>query len=195
MLDPETKEVTHIVVRKGFLFTEDKVIPIDLIGAATEEGVTLRENVGDLQTLPLFEETHYVRVIDGSPTKASDGAGASYAPPLYWYPDLGSIPLKTVDDPPTPRYVAETEQNIPEGTVALKEGAKVITADGKHVGNVEQVLTDPQADRATNLISIQGLLWKERRRVPITWVSEVREDEVHLAVGSRTLDELGFVAN
>ena len=55
MLDPETKEGTHIVVRKGFLFTEDKVIPMALISAATEEGVTLRENVGDLQTLPLFE--------------------------------------------------------------------------------------------------------------------------------------------
>lgn len=193
VLDPKKKEVTHIVVRKGFLFTEDKVIPVDLIGAATEEGVTLREAVGDLQALPLFEETHYVRVTNGSPARAGDDAGVNYVPPFYWYPPLGGVPPMAVADPPTPGYVAETEQNIPEGSVALKEGAKVIAADGQYVGNVEQVITDPRAGRVMNLVIGQGLFVKERRQVPITWVSEVREDEVHLAVGSHTVDQLRFL--
>jgi len=36
----------------------------------------------------------------------------------------------------------------------------------------------------------QGLLLKERKLVPVRWVDVVGEDEVHLAVGSRLLDEL-----
>jgi hypothetical protein len=39
----------------------------------------------------------------------------------------------------------------------------------------------------------QGLLVKERRRIPINWVSEVKEDEIHLTVGSHDVDELGFI--
>lgn len=59
VLDPRTKEVTHVVVRKGFLFTEDKVVPTSLIASATEDRVRLREYAGDLRQLPVFEETHY----------------------------------------------------------------------------------------------------------------------------------------
>ena len=70
VIDPGTKEVTGIVVRKGFLFTEDKVVPISLIAAATDERVTLREDAGDLQALPDFEETHYIAYDD---ERARDG--------------------------------------------------------------------------------------------------------------------------
>ena len=44
VLDPASKEVTHIVVRKGLFFTQDKVVPIGLVAAATEAQVTLRED-------------------------------------------------------------------------------------------------------------------------------------------------------
>lgn len=60
VLKPDTKEVTHLVVQKGFLFTEDKVVPMSLVGPATEDRVTLREDAGDLQALPDFEESHHV---------------------------------------------------------------------------------------------------------------------------------------
>ena len=49
VIGPKTKEVTHIVVRKGLIFTEDKVVPINLVASATEDRVTLREDAGDLQ--------------------------------------------------------------------------------------------------------------------------------------------------
>lgn len=195
VLDPKTKEVTHIVVRKGFLFTEDKVIPQDLLDVATENGVTLRADVSDLQALPHFEETHYVRVSDGSHTRNGGDNTMDYAPPLFQHPALGGVPPAMMTESFAPEYVAETAQNIPEGSVALKEGAKVIAADGQHVGNVEQVITDPQASRVMNFVITQGLLVKEKRQIPITWVRDVWEDEVHLAVGSHTINELGFMAN
>lgn len=186
VLDPHTKEVTHIVVRKGFLFTEDKVVPIDLIGAATEDRVTLREDAGDLDKLPHFEKTHYVML--GRDEWMRDPERMNYAPPMYGYPPT----LPAVPSPvrPAPAYAVETGENIPPGTVALKEGARVVSADDRHVGNVERVLTDPQADRATHFLVSQGLLLKEKKLVPTSWVSEVEEDEVRLAVGSETLNHL-----
>ncbi len=87
-------------------------------------------------------------------------------------------------------YLAETERNIPEGTVPLKEGAHVISSDGQHVGNVEKVLTDSAADRATHFIISQGLLFKAHKLVPTTWVGEISEDQVRLRVDAELLEDL-----
>lgn len=187
VMNPRTKEVTHVVVRKGFLFSEDKVVPISLIASTSEDRVMLREDAGDLQQLPAFEETHYHTVNESELGRESGRVG--YAPPLYWYPPVIGMGPMTYPYP-GPGYVAETQENIPQGTVALKEGAKVISSDGKHVGNVERIFTEPQADRATHLLISRGLLLKERKLVPMSWVSDVTEDEAYLSVGSGTLEEL-----
>jgi sporulation protein YlmC with PRC-barrel domain len=187
VLDSRTRDVIHLVVRKGFLFSEAKVVPMGLIVAATDKGVTLWGDVSDFETLPLFEDTPALQASDCLlPTEPVA------VPPLYFYPPSGGAPSIAVADAPT-LSVVETSQSIPEGTVALKEGAKVIAHDGKCIGTVEQILVDPHLDRATDLVIAQGLLVKEKRRVPVTWMSEVKEDEVHLAVASQAIDELGFI--
>jgi uncharacterized protein YrrD len=195
VIDPKTDEVTHVVVEKGFLLTVDKVVPISLIGPATEDRVTLRENAGDLEALPDFEERHYVL---SDEEKLREASSLGRARPLHWYPPInmtwwqggGYLGYTGFFGYPVPPYVVETERNIPEGTVALKEGAKVISSDDEHVGDVETVLTDPEENRATHLVISQGLLFKERKLVPTSWVSMVMSDEVHLAVGSRLLERL-----
>ena len=58
------------------------------------------------------------------------------------------------------------DRNIPEGTIALKEGAKVVTSDDKHVGNVERVFVDASADKATHFLITQGVFFKARKVVP-----------------------------
>src|SRR5690606_28706284 len=60
VVDPASKDVTHLVVRKGVLFIEDKVIPMDKVHIVLEDRVTLREDVGDLNELPDFEESYFV---------------------------------------------------------------------------------------------------------------------------------------
>jgi uncharacterized protein YrrD len=187
VIDPRTKEVTHVVVRKGILFTQDKVVPINLIATGVGDRVTLREDAGDLQALPDFEEVHFTVVNEEELARWPQGGVDATS--LYWYPTIGGL-REAYLAPSGPPYMAEKKENVPPGTVALKEGAKVITADDKHVGNVEQILTDPQADRVTHFLVSQGLLLKEKKLVPMTWVSEVNEKEVRLAVGARTLAEL-----
>jgi uncharacterized protein YrrD len=74
--------------------------------------------------------------------------------------------------------------------VALKEGAKVVAADGEHVGNVEELVTDSSTDRVSQVMISQGLLLKEKKLVPSNWIDTVAEDEVYLGVGSDTLNSL-----
>ncbi len=184
VIDPETREVTAIIVRKGLLFTEDKVVPVSLVAEATDERITLREDAGDLDRLPLFEETHYV------PAPGDELLAA----PLYWYPPYPAVGTTWWGFPNYfgyPPYPIETERNIPEGHIALKEGASVVDANGEQIGAVKQIMTDALAERVTHLLITRGgLLNQEQKLIPCTWVRRIDEDEVQLRVTSEFLDTL-----
>src|SRR5690554_429353 len=63
VIDPRTREVTHIVVQKGFLFTEDRVLPIEVVDSSDGEQAVLSQNVGeDLEAWPVFEETYTIPI-------------------------------------------------------------------------------------------------------------------------------------
>ena len=203
VLDPDTNEVTHLIVQKGWLLPEDKVVPFDMVRTATEEKVVLNENVEDFNELPPFEEAHYVQPpeanVAGSDTTAYRDRAAQtdpdqrvyplpgFAPAYYWYPPHGYLgnPVGYYGWPPV-----ATTRNIPAETIPLKEGVDVISSDGKHVGDVERLFVEPNSTRATHFVISQGLLFKDRKLVPAHWVKSVSEDNVHLAVTSSVLEQL-----
>jgi uncharacterized protein YrrD len=190
VLDPRTKEVSHIVVKKGILFTSDKVVPISLIGPAEGDRLMLREDAGDLERLPDFESTHYLAAevpVDQVARKRSDRGS------IYWYPPTGADwPTGSYDFTPStsPLYVTEKTRNIPEGTIALKEGAHVISSDGEHVGNIERVFTKSPEEQITHLLISRGLILKEEKLVPVAWVASVEDESVHLAVSANYVEGL-----
>lgn len=115
ILEPETKTVTHVVVEKGFLFTSDRVIPIEQIEAYGEEGITLNGSQEDFESFPVFEETHYVMADDEEQPVSESAIGGA-----YWYPptDLAWWRAGAAYGgyyPAMPGYVRRTNQNIPEG--------------------------------------------------------------------------------
>ena len=189
VLDPETKEVTHLVISKGGLFKTSKVVALDLLNQEVEDRITLLNPNHDWDEFEDFEETHYVN-LDETDAPVTDVPGA------YWYPPLNLAWWRAggTDNPVTfpakPVYVPRTTQAIPEGTVALEEGARVVSQDGKHVGNVEQVIVDSQDNRVTHFVVNEGVLFKERKLIPVTWISSIDEDEVHLSSNATILDRL-----
>ena len=215
VLDPATNEVTHIVVQKGWLLPEDKVLPFDKIASATEDRVVLSEDMQDFDELPAFEETHYIRTRDadvsrgdnpiqsvGLPSPLEDprrdetleadvsqgGQPRSpFNPTYYWYPPRGYIgyPVEYGGLPPM-----ETVQNIPENTIPLKEGTDVMSSEGEHVGDVERLVVEPESNRVTHFVISQGVLFKDRKLVPMHWVRSIGEEKVDLSVTSQLLEQL-----
>lgn len=190
VLDPESKEVTHVILGKGVM-AEEKVIPLGLVGPSVEDVVTIRGEASELEHLPPFEEKHLVEV------GPSSSAGLVSAPPAPLFPGAGFgqpvVPLEPQSGP-GPRPVVEVTRNIPQGTVPLKIGAKVIASDGRTVGRVERVLTDAATDQATDIVVARGFLNRWRRRIPLGWVRRVTESRVNLDVSSPTVDEAREVA-
>src|SRR5436309_1374760 len=71
VLDPRSKEVTHLVVRKGALFKTDKVLPVGMVASTDPDRVRLRPDAEALAGLPDFEETHYVAADNGVGSQTS----------------------------------------------------------------------------------------------------------------------------
>lgn len=181
VLHPETKVITDIVVRGGGLFSKEyRVVPVDLVAETTEDQILLRADAGEWESYQLFEER---RIIEN---EERFNAPSDVPPVVYGVPGVGPALTPDTGEP----FATRLEQNIPEGTVALKEGAKVLTADDKHVGNVDRVLADPSQEQATHLIITQGLLVKEKKLIPMKWVMMLGEDSVHLHLTEAELKEL-----
>ena len=200
VLDPKTKEVSHVVVEKGFFFSEDKVVPISLLGPTTEDRVTLREGEYGFDELPPFVETEFVPAeVEPSETpevrpeqEQEVSQPTAYVQPYYWYPPLGVGWWMGIPNPygVDSEFVHTQVINIPEGTVALEEGARVVGSDEKQVGDVEEVLTDSETDRVTHLVIAEGLLLKEKKLIPASWVASILESRVLLCVPSDVVKNL-----
>lgn len=199
VIDPRTREVTHIVVKKGFLFTEDRVLPIEVVDSADGEQVVLSQNVGDdLEAWPVFEETYTIPIDQmpntdtlGPPGETARTVSARPAPAYYWYPPAGvGYPGGSLGLPYYPPQVVHVERNVPSGSAALKEGAAIHSADDEHVGDVERVFTDSESDAITHLLISRGLLFKSHKLIPANWISDASDDEVFLSVDRAVLERL-----
>jgi sporulation protein YlmC with PRC-barrel domain len=192
VIDPRSNEVTHIVVRQGMLLHEDKLFPVDGVAEANENEVRLDPSVSDLEAFPPYLDLDYVPLDESEQERT--GYPASGVPPVYWYPTTGMGPLWGTGyygPYPVPGNVRlDLETNIPEGTLALEEGARVVSADGENVGRIEQVSMDPDSNQAVYFVLASGLLVTERKRIPMHWVDHLEEDWVHLVVSKKFIDRL-----
>jgi len=89
-----------------------------------------------------------------------------------------------------PPYVRRTDRNIPEGTIPLEEGARGISKDGEHVGDVERVFTDQDEQRVTHLLISKGLISKSWKLIPSMWINTVSERQVRLSIDALFVEHL-----
>jgi sporulation protein YlmC with PRC-barrel domain len=200
-INPRSKEVTHLVVRKGRLFPVDKVIEMSYVDSVTPERIILRPELGDPEYLPPFQVKYYVGT--NAPMAPDAGLGRTFAPRGYWTAPagniggLGGVPVRGIPDsalplpklPPAGKEL-EVEQNVPDTTVALKEGAKVVAEDGKAVGQVVRITADETTGTATHFVVTMGTVGKTHKAVPTDWIGDVQEKEVKLLVEADAVEQL-----
>jgi uncharacterized protein YrrD len=171
VIDPRSKEVTHLVIQKGGLFSDDKLVPVDLIGERREDGYLLNAGANVLGELPDFQETQYVATDDSAVADEYGSQNVADLAPrsFYAYPGVGAVglgfgaPLFGAAAGAGAPYVVRVERNLPEGAVVLREGTNVIADNGDHVGDVEQIIAEPKDERVTHFVISRGLLLKERK--------------------------------
>jgi uncharacterized protein YrrD len=183
VVNPKSKVVTDIVVRtRSQSDHEDKVVPIELVAETNQGQVVLRDVADELKSFPPLEEKHLIDV------DANEGVDQATGSPrgVEGNPEYDPTTASTQDE----KFVTRVEQNIPRGTVAMREGAAVITADGKNVGNVVGVIANAPVDQISHLLIAKGLITNGKKLIPIKWVMTMGEDEVYLRVKRDSVEKL-----
>jgi len=191
VLTPITNKVTHLVVGRGFLLTEEKVMPESWISHNDGDKLILNTNQTEFASLPNFTEHEYVQASAGMLETAGTHdelvTNGPVYPSLYYLGVPGFVPatgaLAALNGPV---YISHETKNIPENARVLDVGGRVLAHDGLPVGHLEQVITD-DLGRITHFVLSAGLLFKTRKLVPAHWIDHVENKVTHLAVASDTL--------
>ena len=181
VLDPDSGKLTHVVVRKGIFFPEDKLIPFEDISTATPERINLRQGLETGDFLPYVEE-HYL------PSHELDRPDAVVEPdPPYlatWYGPMAVIPTT-----PRPATHKVRERNIPARLTALAAGHPVLDTEHEVVGQLERVVTT-DVGLPTHFVVDSNGLSPDRRAVPVDWVREISEDAIELAATTQMVEAI-----
>lgn len=189
VLDSETKDLREFVVHKGMLWSEDRLVALDLVSELDADGnVHLNVASNDEDTMPRFlEETH--RVADEDETRTL-GFGtyvgaAPYAPVLFapgaaggqYQPGRGPF----FDAPVTGQMVLETTTNLPEDSMTIDKGTTVIGRDGDKVGEVEEIIVDEHGN-TTGFLVKAGFVFTHDVQVLMNLVDHMSGEEITLNV-------------
>ena len=183
--DPRRKQISHLVLSKGFFFPEERVVPVAFVARADEDQITLNEEV-DLDDLARFEESYYVRVEEADAYNEYPPQAAGL---LVWgYPAYGAGgPAPTYSrHMATPRVIERTDRNIPDDEVAVTTGADVFSSDGEKVGSVAGAeVTDGGAIVA---IEVDPGWFREPRMIPAHFIASIDARSVRLGLPASSLE-------
>jgi uncharacterized protein YrrD len=190
VIDPSKDEVTSLIAKKGFLFTEDKVIPISLVMGSTDEYIKLYNFEGSFDDLDDYIEVHYVKADKGGKyglhKKDEDNL-----PPLIAYPPMGNMGVGFVPSIYYPEQtVPKKIKNTAGNTVDISRNARVIGLSGDHIGDVEEVIVNPNSDRITHFVISKGLVFNEEKLIPSSWVRGFDSNQLKLVVNSKIVEQL-----
>jgi uncharacterized protein YrrD len=177
VVNPRNDEVSYLVIEEGFLYNDARMVPMDQVATASGERVTLRQPATALD-LPRYEGGAYLALDELDQPTAGRAYPTGFARPIIAYP-----PVESAEEEPI-------TIDRPDQGMELKEGARVISTDDEHVGDVARIFADSRSDRLTHLLISKGLLFTRDKLVPVAWVKSANADEVHLAVTSNALKNL-----
>ncbi len=183
VLDPATGDLSHLIIKSGLVFRKAHLVAADLIDEIGPDRVTLVAGI-EPHHLPAYETERFVRVGTPAHRGMSDGSNLTVVPyaPLEPGP---AYPLFLTQPPSTKRV---RERNIPEHDAAIEMGTEVTSVDGQHLGKVGKVLTVD--DTVTGFVIDRGLLPKEERAIPSSWIRSFEDGELHLGVDAGTVERL-----
>ncbi len=169
IVDPESLQVTHFVVKEKSRPHREYLVPIEYAQETTENLIQLNSTLEELQAMNEFLVTTYRQV------------------------EMVRYTAVNLESYYTPEIVEYKEQKelVPEGELAVRSGSDVLTSDGAKVGRVTNLLEDPTSGRITHFNLREDHLWGNKDIVvPTSLVRFVDKSAVHLKIDKQTVSAM-----
>ena len=167
IMDRQTEEVTHLVVKRNHWPHAEVLVPVDLVTEATTHSIWLNCAKDRLAELRPFQELELIK--ETIP---------HYLPDPYLMMRL---------EYPEARWVPVRRESVPPGQVAVHKGARVEAVDG-HAGRLDEFVVDPVTEKVTHLVMREGHLWGQRDvTIPVSEIDHLEEDTIYLRLSKNLL--------
>jgi osmotically-inducible protein OsmY/sporulation protein YlmC with PRC-barrel domain len=180
VVDPHSRQVTHLVIHRGFLQTEDRIVPVELVAHATPEGISLYLTSQEVTCQPPYQEERFV----SPPPDWEPLPGYSATDVRFW----GS-PYSGVTPPILPVVAYTIRHGTPEREIVLERGTEVRARDDV-MGQIDHLLLDPARQELTHLVVCPGDQPQQRVIVPFGWVEDLGDGYVLLKCAREDLRQL-----
>lgn len=170
VVDPLRQTLTHLVIEANHHDRPGRLVPVDLVDAATDE-VRLRCTVAEFGQ---FERAGRTWFFPGSEGYLGYGQDQTLLWPLV--EGTATVPV--------------TFETLPLGEVAVRRGEHVHATDGQ-IGRVEALVVDRGSHKVTHVLLKEGHLWGRRDvAIPVSAVSSIGEDGIRLAIRTKEVRDL-----
>jgi sporulation protein YlmC with PRC-barrel domain len=164
VLNPVTRQVTHVVVKENTFPHLERLVPVGMVAETSPDQVHLTCSQQELHRLESFIETEFLP--GESPYAAYELDEYRLWP--YVLPDDEMAPVE--------------HERVPPGELAVRRGSRVRATDGD-VGQVDEFLVDRETEQVTHLVLREGHLWGKRDvLVPVSEIGQIDEDRVYLTL-------------
>ena len=185
IVNPVTREVTHLAVDPKHRQGAGRLVPVDLVDATTGQ-IRLRCPLAEFQTLRLAQET------EGGPDLDPTGHGHPDNAPnkVNWVVVGGSVIMQPGGrgEPEAPQQV--TVNYVPEGEVEVHRELTVCATDGE-IGQVEGLVVEPSGHHVTHVLLQEGHMWGRKEvAIPIGAVTKIGTLLIHLSLTKHQVKNL-----
>jgi sporulation protein YlmC with PRC-barrel domain len=186
VVDPVARAVTHLVVEPKRRTGLGRLVPLGLVGAASD-GIRLDCTLAEFDQLEAAEETEFLPGASGygaySPGQAllwpyyGLGLGGGLGVGMVGGVGLGNVPLPVTYD------------KIPLDEVEVRRGERVHAADGE-IGRVQGLVIDASDHHVTHVLLQEGHLWGRKEvAIPISAVTGI-DDGIRLSIVKQQVQDL-----
>jgi len=183
IVDARSRTVTDIVVKHGFVFGRERIVPIVHITRTEEGKVYLDLDEQGLEAMDGFATERRGPNPDyvGPPDRDLQG---TYQGNMELDQAVAAGSAAGLGTPGKPMGYPGGEQLEQEfdQRPAIGKGTDVIANDGEKVGDLGEFSFDHDTGMITRLALRKGLLFKHDMEIPVGWLSQVGADGVVLNV-------------
>lgn len=208
VLDPESREIDSVVIRHGFPHESEVLVDRSMLTEEGNEGIVLSLTQDEVKHLPPFITSAYIEAT-AEDVRASTNEDvamdetASIFPVVsgtaagsFLIPGGASGATQGVAEPDEfPLQPGETmplkHSDLPSSDVMVSRGTDVFSADGKKLGEVDEVLADDQG-QLSGVVIRSGFIIHHQQQIPIDWIDEIGEKDIRLKLSA---DEAAARAN
>jgi uncharacterized membrane protein len=173
IVNPLSETVTHVVVREKWMPHTEFMVPLDRVVDTSSEAIKLACTIAEFRQMESFVGTHYVE--------------SSHYQPYYGWDTMMAYPYAV---PPEGVDLPAEYERVPPGQLAVHRGTYVQATDGL-VGQVDELLIDPESGHITHLVLRKGHLWgKKVLTLPVSEIDHTDDENVYLKLDKQTVSSL-----